>query len=84
MMKLQDWFIRLSIPLALLTVFHAMRARREREHPETEAEERYLTVDEYNARRMAESAAETVTVPTADAVGDAPAQPMVKSNGGSV
>ncbi len=57
MMKLHDWFIRLSIPLGLLMVFYGMRAARERHTPE-EAEEAPLTVQEYNDRRAAEAAEE--------------------------
>ncbi len=57
MMKLHDWFIRLPIPMALLTVFFGVRSARERREPD-EPEEPLLTVDEYNARMAAENAPE--------------------------
>ncbi len=50
LIDLHDWFIRLSIPLALLMVYHGTRASRELNHPETEAEEPVITVAEYEAR----------------------------------
>ena len=56
LMELHDWFIRLTIPLGALMVFHATRARREIRFPE-EAEEPLLTVAEYEARRAASAQA---------------------------
>ena len=57
LMELHDWFIRLTIPLGALMVFHAARARREIRFPEEE--EPLLTVAEYELRKAAarESAA---------------------------
>ena len=65
-MELHDWFIRLTIPLVLLMVYHSARARRERLFPETEEGEPLLTVDEYEARKAAREAADatTSTIPT--------------------
>ncbi len=70
-MKLHEWFIRLSIPLAILLVFHGSRARREIRFPETEAEaaEPVMTKTEYDALRMAAKAAEE-----ADSAEDSPAE----------
>jgi hypothetical protein len=56
-MKLHEWFIRLSIPLAILMLFHGTRARREIRFPETEAKEPTITKAEYDARRLAAAAA---------------------------
>lgn len=58
LMELHDWFIRLTIPLLLLMVYHSARARRERLYPETEqATDRPLTVAEYEALKAAREAA---------------------------
>ena len=60
LMDTHEWFVRLTIPLALLLVYHGSRARRERLYPETEAEPAPLmTVAEYEAMKAAEAAAET-------------------------
>jgi hypothetical protein len=54
LMELHDWFIRFTIPLALLMGFHAMRARREILHPETEAvADAPMTVAAYEAQKAA-------------------------------
>ena len=59
LMELHDWFIRLTIPLAVLMGFHAMRARREILHPETEAvADTPMTVAEYEAQKAAAREAE--------------------------
>lgn len=60
LMELHEWFVRLTIPLGILLVYHAARARRERLYPETEADPAPLmTVAEYEAMKAAEvSAAE--------------------------
>ena len=59
LMELHDWFIRLTIPLALLMGFHAMRARREILHPETEVSAKpVITVAEYEAQKAAAREAE--------------------------
>ena len=57
-MKLHEWFIRLTIPLGALLVFHSMRARREIRCPETETEEPVMTKAEYDAARRAAHAAQ--------------------------
>ena len=57
LMELHEWFIRLTIPLGILLAFHALRGRRERLYPETEApEDPVITVDEYEARKAAAAA----------------------------
>ncbi len=52
-MIFHEWFIRLSVPLCALLLFHAIRAKRERLHPETEAAEPLMTKAEYDARKIA-------------------------------
>ncbi len=49
MMKLHEWFIRFTVPLAILGVFRAMRASRERRFPNQPDEEPLMTVEAYNA-----------------------------------
>ena len=57
LMELHEWFIRLSIPLGILMVYHGCRARREIQHPETEAVPAPpMTVAEYEARKAAKAA----------------------------
>ena len=54
LMELHEWFIRLTIPLGILMVYHAARARREIFCPESEAApEPPITVAEYEARKAA-------------------------------
>lgn len=48
-MIFHEWFVRLSIPLLGLMVFYSTRARRQRLHPETEADEPLMTRAEYDA-----------------------------------
>lgn len=48
-MIFHEWFVRLSVPLIALMVYYAARARRERLHPETEAESPLMTRAEYDA-----------------------------------
>jgi hypothetical protein len=57
-MELHDWFIRLTIPLLMLMVYHSARGRRERTYPETEEAESLLTVAEYEAQKAARMAAQ--------------------------
>jgi hypothetical protein len=60
LMELHEWFVRFTIPLGLLLVYHGARAHRERFHPETEAEPAPLmTVAEYEAQRAAQRAAQS-------------------------
>lgn len=66
LMELHDWFIRLTIPLGALMVFHAARARREIRFPEKE-EETPMTVAEYEARKAAAATAAAVSVQDANA-----------------
>ncbi len=54
LMELHEWFVRLTIPLGVLLVYHGSRARRERLFPETEISEPALTVEEYEARKAAQ------------------------------
>lgn len=58
LMELHDWFIRLTIPLLMLMVYHSARGRRERTYPETEEAESLLTVAEYEAQKAARMAAQ--------------------------
>lgn len=55
-MKLHEWFIRLTVPLAILLVFHGARARREIRFPETESDAPLMTKAEYDALRAAAEA----------------------------
>ena len=68
-MKFHEWFVRLSVPLVGLAVFHGVRARREVRFPETETAEPVITKAEYDAQRAARTAEETaVTAAVAAAV----------------
>jgi hypothetical protein len=58
LMELHDWFIRLTIPLLMLMVYHSARGRRERMYPEAEEAESLLTVAEYEAQKAARVAAQ--------------------------
>ncbi len=49
MMKLHEWFIRFTVPLAILCVFRAMRVSRERRFPHEPDDEPLMTVEAYNA-----------------------------------
>ena len=61
LMELHEWFIRLTIPLGLLMAFHGIRARREILFPETEQSTApQITIAEYEARKAAERAAQTL------------------------
>ncbi len=64
MMKLHDWFIRFSIPLALLWGFHGMRASRQRQFPCEDEDESFPTVEEYYARLAETTSFETESVET--------------------
>ena len=48
-MLFHEWFVRMSIPLGALMVYYSAQARRERLHPETEAEEPLMTRAAYDA-----------------------------------
>lgn len=65
-MLFHEWFIRMSIPLGALMIFHAIRARREKLHPETECLEPLMTCAEYDAMRAAEAAAGLPSESTAE------------------
>ena len=52
-MLFHEWFVRMSVPLVAFLIFFSTRARRERLHPETEAEEPLMTCAEYDAIRRA-------------------------------
>ncbi len=54
-MIFHEWFIRMAVPLGALLLFHSVRARRERLHPETESEEPLMTRAEYDALRAKEA-----------------------------
>ena len=59
LMEMHEWFIRLTIPLGLLMVYHGTRAKRERQCPASEGEPAPLmTVAEYEAMKAAAGAAE--------------------------
>ena len=55
-MELHEWFIRLSLPMLALLIFHSARARRERLYPATETVEPVITKDEYLAMKAAQAA----------------------------
>jgi hypothetical protein len=67
-MIFHEWFIRLTVPLGALAVYHGSRARRERLHPETEAVEPLMTKAEYDAKKRA--AAGPTETETADETRD--------------
>ncbi len=73
-MKLHEWFIRLTIPLSILMIFHGSRARRERVRPD--AQPIPETVEAYKARMTATEPAVRVSVEgeeaTVEAEGTAP------------
>ena len=58
-MELHEWFIRLSLPIMALLIFHSARARRERLYPATETVEPVITKEEYLAMKAAKEAAQT-------------------------
>lgn len=51
LMLFHEWFIRMTIPLGALLIFHSTRARRERLHPETEVREPLMTRAAYDAQK---------------------------------
>jgi hypothetical protein len=53
-MIFHEWFIRMAVPLCALLLFHSVRARRERDYPETEVPEPMMTRAEYDALRANE------------------------------
>ena len=65
LMELHDWFIRLTIPLGALLVFHSFRARREMAGPAEDGEP-LLTVAEYEVQKAAEAAARDVPETTSN------------------
>ena len=77
LMIFHEWFIRMAVPLSALLLFHSVRARRERDYPETEAEETMMTRAEYDAMKLAKMAkmAEATEAPTEAAPAEAPIQP---------
>ena len=62
LMIFHEWFIRMAVPLSALLLFHSVRARREMDYPETEAEEPMMTRAEYDAMKLAEMAKAEETV----------------------
>jgi hypothetical protein len=56
LMIFHEWFIRMAVPLSALLLFHSIRARREKNHPETEVTEPLMTRAEYDAMKLAEMA----------------------------
>lgn len=56
LMIFHEWFIRMIVPLSALLLFHSVRARRERDYPETEVPEPLMTRAEYDAMKLAEMA----------------------------
>ena len=76
-MLFHEWFVRMSIPLVGLMVFYSAQARRERLHPETEAEEPLMTRAEYDAmmgRTAAPVSAEIDSAPIASVSDKAPTE----------
>lgn len=57
LMELHEWFIRLTIPLIVLFLYHSARAHYEIRHPEEVAEEIPMTVAEYEAMKAKEQEA---------------------------
>ena len=78
-MKLHEWFIRLSIPLAILLLYHSTRARREIRFPETEAVEPTVTKAEYDALRRAAEAEEEASS-AEDALGESTEEEAVPTS----
>jgi hypothetical protein len=78
-MELHEWFIRLSLPILVLLIFHSSRARRERLYPDTETVEPVITKDEYHAMKAA-AAAQSAKDAEADEGAEAPES---TSEGGS-
>ena len=76
LMIFHEWFIRMAVPLSALLLFHSVRARREMDYPETEAEEPMMTRAEYDAMKLAEmaKAEETVGVQAEDSPEVIPAE----------
>lgn len=68
-MLFHEWFVRMSIPLMGLMVFYSAQARRERLHPETEADELLMTRAEYDAM-MAPTEADEIDSASIDPVDD--------------
>ena len=68
-MLFHEWFVRMAVPLTALMIFFSGRARRERLHPETEAEEPLMTCAEYDALH-APAAPEAVSDEIADEIPD--------------
>ena len=62
LMIFHEWFIRMAVPLSALLLFHSVRARREMDYPETEAEEPMMTRAEYDAMKLTEMAKAEETV----------------------
>ena len=56
----------MAVPLSALLLFHSVRARRERDYPETEAEEPLMTRAEYDAMKLAKMAEATEAVESED------------------
>jgi hypothetical protein len=81
LMIFHEWFIRMTVPLSALLLFHSVRARRELDYPETEAEEPMMTRAEYDAMKLAEmaKAEETVGVQAEDSPEVIPAEVMPQS-----
>ena len=62
-MLFHEWFVRMAVPLTALMIFFSGRARRERLHPETEAEEPLMTCAEYDALRATTTPADVCDEP---------------------
>ena len=73
-MLFHEWFVRMSIPLVGLMVFYSAQARRERLHPETEAEEPLMTRAEYDAMMAPPEAEEIDSAPIASVSDKAPTE----------
>ena len=72
-MLFHEWFVRMTVPLGTLMVFHGARAYRERRHPDTEAVEPPMTKAEYDAKKLAaQNVSETNAIET-EAEAEAPA-----------
>ena len=83
LMIFHEWFIRMIVPLSALLLFHSVRARRERDYPETEVPEPLMTRAEYDALRAKEADTEVSHDAAEDAANDAAPEAQTKCSIGA-